>query len=850
MRKIILLMLIGLIILPVIYADMVYVNNSFSDLDHFNVDDANWGAQTFIPSTTFNLTKINLRLYDSGVTHFNVSLKAVDALGKPTGADLSFSTNNTPYLSGVILWYNFTMPIYELQAGTQYAIVARATRTGTAYGRWRRDSISSNGIPSGSIHISVDSGASWNDYMSGADFLMELYGDDYFFFNITSPLNQTYAVNETVFNLTTVSTFTECQYSLDNWATNQTMAIYDSNNAYNITNLTGGSKYLQFWCINPEGLTYQNGVNFSLELSFPVVNSTTLRNQELRLYGSNITVNFTLSDETSDFNYVDVYIGGVYNFTKLTNNTGGWYLNITTNTTLGEGIRLLLNDSANHQINYTYPYYVINYAVNYTPKVSELDTTQFNITFNTSNVGSAGAVNITGDFYHNNTFYNHTTENRFYQYCAPELCKFKMVKFKTNLTVPSIALTQNVTFYYDLYLYDIGSTSYNYYNVSRTQEIVASNLSSGSCVFPYTRTLDIFNLEETTGINVSASLGVTFFLKNNGVNLKNVSFNYTPAFIHNVCLYPNYANYTADAIMTYYAPDYDYRNYYLYDYPITNITNQIYLYLINSSVSENIYIYARDENDAPLRFYRIEILRYYPESNIYKTVQMEETDYNGLFLAKLIPYNIFYKFILKNADGDIIGETPARLIMQSTIYLQFNLFGDPLQSIEDVNNVGYTLVWNNASGAFTYTFSDSSGIIRDGCLRVEKVSASEFIDVCYDCLTASTGTIVCTLGGNLTGTYIAHGLINTSTNHSMIEIEHLSKTFERLTGIIGLNGVLLAFILIGTIAFIGLWNPSVSIFLCIVGFVFSALLGLVAVELSTLVGLVIAGIIYMVKLKT
>jgi hypothetical protein len=140
-----------------------------------------WPAQTFTPQIAHTITKVKLKLYRQGSpTGGHIALRATDASGHPTGANLAVcnfdpSTITTDYPGQ---WYEFTFSSsYGLSADTKYAIVAY-TDTGDNSNRlyWRCDS-SSPTYTGGCEELSVDSGVSWTTYIAH-DYLFEEWGID------------------------------------------------------------------------------------------------------------------------------------------------------------------------------------------------------------------------------------------------------------------------------------------------------------------------------------------------------------------------------------------------------------------------------------------------------------------------------------------------------------------------------------------------------------------------------------------------------------------------------------------------------------------------------------------------
>jgi uncharacterized repeat protein (TIGR01451 family) len=90
-----------------------------------------WGGQTFTPSVTGVITRVDVNLFCSGctgtVSNLTVSIRATNGGLLPTGADLASGTI-TGFNNGASAYYTANItPSITLNAGTQYAFVIRPT---------------------------------------------------------------------------------------------------------------------------------------------------------------------------------------------------------------------------------------------------------------------------------------------------------------------------------------------------------------------------------------------------------------------------------------------------------------------------------------------------------------------------------------------------------------------------------------------------------------------------------------------------------------------------------------------------------------------------------------------------
>jgi hypothetical protein len=153
----------------------------FSGMRDDNLLGRYWNAQTFTPSTTHRVTKVQLYLANpSSPTNPTrawgdvvVSIRATDGSGLPTGDDLATGSVQASVLGDwypidTMTWVSFDLGAgYVLNAGTKYAIVVRAPMaTRNIYYR----SSANQGYNGGQTYDSTDSGATWSVYAWDMDF--------------------------------------------------------------------------------------------------------------------------------------------------------------------------------------------------------------------------------------------------------------------------------------------------------------------------------------------------------------------------------------------------------------------------------------------------------------------------------------------------------------------------------------------------------------------------------------------------------------------------------------------------------------------------------------------------------
>ena len=144
---------------PVINQQNLSVTNS-----GFGFNATNWAGQTFTPSVTGQVTRIDLDLFCSTCTgttpNITVSIRATDAGLLPTGADLASATiPGFSSGSGGFFSANFAPPV-TLTAGTRYAVIFRPVANPTA-GIYAYVVSSGSPYANGQRVTSANSGGTW-----------------------------------------------------------------------------------------------------------------------------------------------------------------------------------------------------------------------------------------------------------------------------------------------------------------------------------------------------------------------------------------------------------------------------------------------------------------------------------------------------------------------------------------------------------------------------------------------------------------------------------------------------------------------------------------------------------------
>lgn len=469
----------------------------------------------------------------------------------------------------------------------------------------------------------------------------------------------------------------------------------------------------------------------------------------------------------------------------------------------------------------TCPPLIPDYSVGYEGRVFSLTETDIvlNMTYNTTQAL----------LWWNGTSYNTSDGNN------------KTI-FYYNLTLPNIDL--NVTSV-DLFWNYTNQTGDWVQTINYTQVINRTRLyrCSASPSFSY------ILKDEETDANVTGTYEATFNLFYGNTGYENVSFDFSASHAYHLCRGsdPDLDLFTY-AIMSYTATGYDTRSYYLYNATVTNATTLTNLYLSNTSTSTQISFNVEDEDGNEVDGAYIIIQKYDPGTNTYSTVEIIRT-VEGEASAPLIMYTTWYKILIEY-NGETVYETTQFIITNTEYYWQVHLGENALQEYEQSRNIEYNLWWQNSTGQFRLTYADTTGITQYGCLEVIRRGATRDINNCTSCIQSTSGTIICNIGVNATGTYIATASINTTTgNRYILEIMELDR--NNAYRIFGAMGIFITFLLFITVAFVkARESPASTILLGTITLLIVVILNIFKLTYTSMVVFIIMAIYFMVKSKT
>lgn len=301
-----------------------------------------------------------------------------------------------------------------------------------------------------------------------------------------------------------------------------------------------------------------------------------------------------------------------------------------------------------------------------------------------------------------------------------------------------------------------------------------------------------------------------FFMYNMGGDIsKNYTFNTTnPAgpSRYDFCIFPSNTaptkNFTTDMTLTYTAPDYVTRFYYLDSAVLTNTTSLIDLLLLPNTLAVQFILDVKKGTDVIDNAIVYIGKKYISLGNIYKTVSIRQTDGVGRFVEFLELNNEYQATIIK--DGAVIGVVPFNSICGSApceLTLQIpDTAGNIFSSYDNTfaGNIAYNLSFNYTNKMVTFTYVDLTGLASYARLLVTTVSLNATgITACDTSLFSVAGTITCNMT-NYAGDFRATTYISRSPEKIIDYIDFFISTLkEDLGGYALLLALLFGSVIVG-----------------------------------------------------
>jgi hypothetical protein len=341
--------------------------------------------------------------------------------------------------------------------------------------------------------------------------------------------------------------------------------------------------------------------------------------------------------------------------------------------------------------------------------------------------------------------------------------------------------------------------------------------------------------------SISGFFTVWFNDKSQGINSYNFSWPIDES--HTICISPASKTLSFDSQIEYSTVGYPTQTYYHTSAPINNVTENLSLYLTQNTTVVTFTV--TDENDNPVEGLFIRILKYNLVTNSSILTEIIETDSSGQSLGNIVLNTQRYKFVLVY-NGNTVLETSDTILTLTSYSFRVNLGTDFFETYDDVLDIPCYVDFSNSTKLFTFFYNDPSGTTSQGCLRVVRKSAFGDLILSDSCVVSAASTLtynVTATPGNFT--YVGTGYFVFNGNEYLCDSASFSYDTRYLA--YGESGLFSTFLIVLTLAAVGIWSPPIAIFLTVVGFVLANMLNIFHMSWIWLLSFIIIGGIALVR---
>lgn len=514
-----------------------------------------------------------------------------------------------------------------------------------------------------------------------------------------------------------------------------------------------------------------------------------------------------------------------------------WYYNGTANTTVtcGNNATLTLdygdynlywyaNDTHGNEASEPVSF-SINYLqedANYPNPAIEGETYPINITLNATELNS-----LNGTLYYNGTAYNTTSS-----------IAGSTGTLNTTLFINPVSENAVKTFFWNYTLNgnNYTSSTYNhtiyFINPINVSVSCSAELSPSMC-FDFKDELNLTSLDAKIDYNFQFGISNSSYKTVYG-SLGNSS---------NFCLCVNstiYNNYTlGEGEIQYSKSGYADRRFYTFSTQrLSNSTINNTLYLLPSGSATSFLFDFKDTNLAPYINRYTTLLRWYPNLNEYKIVEMAKTDDKGETIMRVQTEDTDYRVGLYERNGSLITLlNPVRFACISAPCSYSSLVDSEERDYTSFFNVEGLIEFNETTNIWTLTWNDPTQNTKSMNLLVTRERGDSSYTICDVSASGFTGVLTCDSTG-YTGTLVATAYRTASPATPIFQkiINTLSSPFASSVGLF------FSFILVALLMLIGVYSPVASVILGIIALLPALYMGVITLAVFIAIA-VLGGII-------
>jgi hypothetical protein len=529
---------------------------------------------------------------------------------------------------------------------------------------------------------------------------------------------------------------------------NSSIAIYVNNTK--IYNSSYQSSALIDLSLIPLQDCYKNGVLCDFELQSDNLDS-------LRYYNLTLITSYQISENSNVMNNdlivrnnltLTITLNSISNLSNITNVTsqtseGFWNLTLydtpevtytqyinTTDYTVGKHyMKYSYCDESYYCQNKTYTYYKYDYSVSYQPTVTANSYRDYIITINNTGIDILNSGNFIGTLTYNNTIYAATlayTEN--------------LSTLSVNLLtpqVPSPSASKTFNFNYTM-------AGNNLYSQDYSQTILI--LTMDNCIV-YNESAITFNIwnEDDTDYPLMADMELYVEYWTIPTEVYNYSFLYSGNSTYSLCtsvgnntIYSNvYAFYTVDTGFTH--------RYILYNYSLSNVTQNIDMFNFNYTTGLSDLKGTTRYKNSYLYFPNVvaSLQRRYVAENVWRVVQMDESDDFGQLFFNIKEENTDYRVVFKDRSNHVLQTTNSMKFICTSGVCDLTFLVPEWSGLKGATNLTISYTYSNSTGVITVNWNDPTGFTNSVRTLVTKELGGRRVDICNKEQTGTAGTATC-----------------------------------------------------------------------------------------------------------
>jgi len=553
------------------------------------------------------------------------------------------------------------------------------------------------------------------------------------------------------YNISTSSVTFNCSATDETGVLNLTLVI-DGVNNYTITGGVGQNLSLQstkslsegshnWTCTGSDGSGSGDPVtattrNIYIDTIAPVINILyPTNNLEIQTFNSTYNnTNFNVSITEAGYFTNCGYYNGTGNTSITCRN------NATVNLTNGyftfayfanDSVGNLGSNSTTFLVNYIRP--LLNYSA--TGVEGESYTVYFNLTANNITQANASLTFNGTNYAMDIGSYNGTT-----------------TAFYKTITLPLVNANTVKSIIVDYYLNNVyrvmdpGIYNMTVYNIPSLN--ISSGLCSGTPVYWFSLQ-DEENLSTISGdfeynfyYGLSNSSMVRTYGKISGANNFSICTNTT--------ISPNWT--IGSGEIFYSSTGYVDRRYYIFDGTVVTSATNLTLYDLLSTSQTSFKLEIEDTSLNPYENVYSRLLRWYPDLNEYKIVDMGKTDDTGSTVIHVRTEDVDYRIGAYYTNGSLIYlAQPIRMVCLASPCTYTLKISPGEIDYTSFLNIVYTFTYNETTGIWDFVYSDTTGKTSTMNLTVYRVTSTSIYPVCSNTISGAVGSLTCNTSIYTTG---------------------------------------------------------------------------------------------------